>query len=31
MVGARRVAFFALGFLLASAAIRIVKTMRDPR
>ena len=27
MVNARKVAFFALGFLLANAAIRIIETM----
>ena len=31
MVNARKVAFFALGFLLANAAIRIIETMEAPR
>ena len=31
MVGARRVAFFALWFLLANAAIFIVESIGNPR
>ena len=31
MVSARRVAFFALGFLLANAAIFIVESIGNPR